>query len=213
MTNDPAGDTSIDQAQDGLYNQQTCTNCGMETIDYIVLCTLNCGHLHSNQPTAKPAPEVPREVHDLLNEIEYSADARFNHKHGGFQFRLGVSSVVNRIRIRLAATTEPPTASIADDCECECSHIKRTHQKVPNRTACLAVVGRDMGGKRYCKCPEFQPAKPEEPVCDPSERCRYKFPGGSIECDVRRDIHDGMDHEFQPTGGAVVTAKPSPQPA
>ena len=45
------------------------------------------------------------------------------------------------------------------------------------------------------------PAKPEGAVSDPSERCHYKFPGGSIECDMRRDWHDEtIGHKFQPEG-------------
>lgn len=41
-----------------------------------------------------------------------------------------------------------------------------------------------------------------EPVCDPSERCCYLYEG--VECDLRRDTHDDIGHEFQPaeSGGA-----------
>lgn len=46
---------------------------------------------------------------------------------------------------------------------------------------------------------EARPLLEQDPTTpDPSERCTYKFPGGSVECDIRFDTHDRMLHSFKP---------------
>lgn len=130
--------------------------------DYLKSWGKHRQHPFTEQP-ATPALEADRTLHDLLNEIEHSADGRFNRPHGGAQFGMGVNVTVHRIRAALTATPlgKPATEAVDDsahhDGTCDCKPIAAALPELFTEPVCecrkIAYTGHSKS------CPEFQQAE------------------------------------------------------